>query len=177
MRGWGPLLLTRRRNMVNDKTTLTKKKKKEVVMQNVGWKKKSSRRSIHSHAQVAPRAQNERCLEKDGLGQLGGDNIGVHVASGAAVLKVAVTLVEGLARDADGGTTVGNAVAPRVHVGRLVLARETEVVISTVQLNVFLGNLAHLLKSLDHLAKGTLLLLALEGAIDGSVGELEVLVT
>lgn len=74
-------------------------------------------------------------LAKDGSHENLGDTVRIGVGGGTAVLKVAVALGSGLARNADRAATVGDAIAELLNGASLVRAGETLLVVLTILLD------------------------------------------
>merc|ERR1711972_1229336 len=85
-----------------------------------------------------------------GLHHDGRDAVRVTVGSRTAILHVALTILLGLARDADGGTTVGHTVLELFDRACLMLSSEALVVALAVLSDVFGGHLAESLADLAH---------------------------
>lgn len=71
-----------------------------------------------------------------------GDAVGVAVAGRATILKVAVAVVVGLARNANRSTTVGDSPRELANVSSFVVASQTALVVFTT-LGVVLDNVVH----------------------------------
>jgi len=67
----------------------------------------------------------------------GGDTVRVNIGSRAPVLKVSKALGSDMSRDTDTGATVGNTRAELGDVGGLVLASQPQVVVLSVNGNMF----------------------------------------
>jgi len=88
-------------------------------------------------------------IEEDGLHQLRGYHIWIHARGRTAILNVSSLLVCGRKRDADRGSSVGNAVAELVDRGGLVPTRQAPLVTLAIDAYVFHVLLLQLTHGLD----------------------------
>jgi hypothetical protein len=76
-----------------------------------------------------------RLIENSGLNDFGGDDVGIDVGRRSSILKVALLVFLGFARNAHRGAAIGDAVGERIDRCRLVLASQSQMIVGAIHID------------------------------------------